>query len=69
VGRPTQVEADSEVKLFRLDPSGNTATRVPVTVGVTSVDRIQILRGLKPGDRLILSDTSQWDKHDHVKVE
>jgi HlyD family secretion protein len=69
VGRPAQVEADSEVKLFRLDPSGNTATRVPVKVGVTSVDRIQILKGLKPGDRLILSDTSQWDKYDHVKVE
>jgi HlyD family secretion protein len=69
VGRPAQVEADSEVKLFRLDPSGNTATRVPIKVGVTSVDRIQILRGLKPGDRLILSDTSQWDKYDHVKVE
>lgn len=69
VGRPAQVEADSEVKLFRLDPSGNTATRVPVRVGVTSVDRIQILRGLKPGDRLILSDTSQWDTYDRVKLE
>jgi HlyD family secretion protein len=69
VGRPALVEANSDVKLFRLDASGNTATRVPVQVGATSVDRIQILRGLKPGDRLILSDTSQWDKYDHVKLE
>ncbi len=69
VGRPALVEAGSEVKLFRLDASGNTATRVPVQVGVASVDRVQILKGLKAGDQLILSDTSQWDKYDHVRVE
>lgn len=69
VGRPALVEAGSEVKLFRLDASGNTATRVPVQVGVASVERVQILKGLKAGDQLILSDTSQWDKYDHVRLE
>lgn len=69
VGRPALVEAGSEVKLFRLDASGNTATRVPVQVGVASVDRVQILKGLKAGDQLILSDTSQWDKYDHVRLQ
>ncbi|MGP1664450.1 MAG: efflux RND transporter periplasmic adaptor subunit [Rhodanobacter sp.] len=68
VGRPAQVAANSEVSLFRLDPSGKTASRVNVRVGATSVDRVQLLQGLQPGDRVILSDTSQWDKYEHLKI-
>jgi multidrug resistance efflux pump len=68
VGRPAQVEANSDVKLFRLNTSGDTATRVPVRVGATSVDRVQILQGLKAGDQVVLSDTGQWDKHDNLRV-
>lgn len=69
LGRPAQVEANSEVGLFRLDASGNTATRIKVHVGATSVDRVQLLQGLQPGDRVILSDTSQWDKYDHIRID
>ena len=42
--------------------------RVPVRIGAASVDRVEILRGLKAGDRVILSDTSQWDKYDRIKL-
>jgi multidrug resistance efflux pump len=69
LGRPAQVEANSEVGLFRLDASGSTATRVKVRVGATSVDRVELLQGLKPADRVILSDTSQWDKYDRIRVK
>lgn len=69
VGRPALAHADSDLSLFRLDPSGDTATRVPVRIGVASVDRVQVLRGLKAGDRVILSDTSQWDKYDRIKLK
>ena len=69
LGRPAQVEANSEVSLFRLDASGDTATRVKVRVGAASVDRVQLLQGLQPGDRVILSDTSQWDKYDRIRVK
>lgn len=68
VGRPAQVEANSEVSLFRLDASGKTARRVKVGVGAASVDRVQLLHGLQPGDRVILSDTSQWDKYEQIKI-
>ena len=67
VGRPALARADGDLSLFRLDPSGDTAIRVPVHIGVASVDRVQILRGLNAGDRVILSDTSQWDKYDRIK--
>jgi len=68
VGRPAQAEANSDVSLFRLDASGSTASRVKVRIGATSVDRVQLLQGLAPGDRVILSDTSQWDKYDHLRL-
>ncbi len=69
VGRPALAKADSDIGLFRLGPGSDIATRVPVRIGATSVDRVQILRGLKAGDRVILSDTSQWDKYDRIRVK
>ncbi len=68
VGRPSLAKPDSDISLFRLDADG-VATRVPVRVGATSVDRVQILKGLKAGDRVILSDASQWDDYDRIKVK
>lgn len=67
VGRPALAKADSDISLFRLDASG-VATRVPVRIGAASVDRVQILRGLKAGDQVILSDTSQWDSYERIRV-
>ena len=69
VGRPALARANADLSLFRLDPDGDTATRVPVRIGVASVDRVQILRGLKAGDRVILSDASQWDKYDRIRLK
>ncbi len=34
-----------------------------------SVDTIDILRGLREGDRVILSDTSRWDDHDRIRLQ
>jgi HlyD family secretion protein len=69
VGRPALAKPDSDLSLFRFDPAGDTATRVPVRVGAASVDRVQVLRGLNAGDRVILSDTSQWDGYDRIRIE
>jgi len=69
VGRPALAQADADLSLFRLDPDGDTATRVPVRIGVASVDRVQVLHGLKAGDRVMLSDASQWDKYDRLKLK
>jgi multidrug efflux pump subunit AcrA (membrane-fusion protein) len=69
VGRPSQAKADADITLFRLDPSSGVATRVPVRIGAASVDRVEIARGLKVGDQVILSDTSQWDRYDKIRVK
>jgi len=69
VGRPALGNEDSTLSLFRLDPDGKGATRVPVKVGRASVEDIQVIEGLKQGDTVILSDMSRWDGVDHIRLE
>jgi hypothetical protein len=69
VGRPAFGNPDSTITLFKYDPDGKTATRVQVKVGKASVTQIQILDGLKEGDRVILSDMSRYDSTDKVRLE
>jgi RND family efflux transporter MFP subunit len=69
VGRPALAKADGDLSLFRLDPGDDTATRVPVRIGAASVDRVQVLHGLQAGDKVILSDTSQWDSYDRIRLK
>jgi multidrug efflux pump subunit AcrA (membrane-fusion protein) len=69
VGRPSQAKPGADITLFRLDPASGVATRVPVRIGAASVDRVEITRGLKAGDQVILSDTSQWDRYDRLRVK
>jgi HlyD family secretion protein len=69
VGRPALAKADADLTMFRLDKGSDIARRVPVRIGAASVDRVQILRGLKVGDQVILSDTSQWDSYDAIRVK
>jgi len=68
VGRPAQGGSESEARLFRLDPDGRGATRVPVQLGRGSASTIEIRSGLKEGDRVILSEMTQWDSSDRVRL-
>ncbi|HET9483872.1 MAG TPA: HlyD family efflux transporter periplasmic adaptor subunit [Xanthomonadales bacterium] len=68
VGRPAFGQPGAQATIFRLDPESNVAHRVPVKLGRASVSLIEIEQGLKQGDRVILSDTSQWDEHDRIKL-
>jgi HlyD family secretion protein len=47
--------------LFKLEPDGHSAKKVPVQFGATSVNLIEIKSGLQPGDKVIISDMSQYD--------
>jgi HlyD family secretion protein len=69
VGRPAFGQEDSTISLFKLDPDGKGATRVPVKVGRASVNSIQVLQGLKQGDTVILSDMSRWDNTDRIRLD
>jgi hypothetical protein len=61
VGRPVFAESNSRLMLFKLEPDGHTAKKVPVQFGAASVNLIEIKSGLQPGDKVIISDMSQYD--------
>jgi HlyD family secretion protein len=42
--------------------------RTPVKLGRSSVNSIEIINGLQPGDQVILSDTSAWDAHERIRL-
>lgn len=69
VARPISSAANTEQTLFKLDPDGRQAIRVKVHYGRSSVNAIQILGGLAPGDRIILSDTPEFTKYDRILVQ
>ncbi len=57
--RPAFGQEDSTVKLFRMEPDDIHAVAVTVQLGRTSVTEVEIRGGLKVGDKVIVSDTSQ----------
>jgi HlyD family secretion protein len=69
VGRPAYGQPESTVGLFRLSPDGAAAQRVQVVLGRASVTAVEVVRGLNPGDRVIVSDVSQWDAHDRLRIK
>jgi HlyD family secretion protein len=68
VGRPAYGQAGTTVSLFRLLADGQTAERVDVTLGKSSVNTIEIVAGLGEGDEVILSDTSAWDDYRKIRL-
>jgi len=68
VGRPAFGRESATVGVFRFEPEGDEAVRTPVLFGRMSVSEIEVIEGLQPGDRIILSDTSNWDDYDRLVV-
>jgi HlyD family secretion protein len=69
VGRPAYGQAESSVGLFRIAPDGESASRVSVRLGRSSVNTIEVVSGLREGDVVILSDMSQWDSAERVRLK
>lgn len=69
VGRPAFGQENSTVGIFKIDPDGSYANRVQVKLGRSSVNYIEIVSGLQAGDRVFLSDMSQWDANDRLKLK
>jgi HlyD family secretion protein len=68
VGRPAFGQEHSTTGIFVLDSDGVYANKTQVQLGRSSVSTIEIVQGLQPGDRVILSDMSQWDAQDRIKL-
>lgn len=68
VGRPVHGQSNGTIGLFKLVDEGSEAVRVSVRLGKTSVNTVEILQGLKVGDKVILSDTSSVDTFDRIRL-
>ena len=68
VGRPAFGQENNTVGIFKLVSGTSDAVRTPVKLGKSSVNTIQIMSGLEPGDQVILSDTSAWDAHERIRL-
>jgi multidrug resistance efflux pump len=69
MGRPAFGQAGTTVGIFRVSRDYETAERVKVQLGRSSVTTIEVLRGLNEGDVVILSDMSRWDAVDRVRLK
>ncbi len=69
VGRPVHGQADSTIGIFKIIDDGSEAVRVNVKLGRSSVNTIEVVQGLKVGDKVILSDMSAWDNFDRVRLK
>jgi len=68
VGRPAFGQEQSTIGLFKLGADGEIAVRSQVHIGRSSVTTVEIVDGLSEGDKVILSDMSQWDGFDRVRL-
>jgi HlyD family secretion protein len=69
MSRPAFGQENSSITMFKLTPDGTEAVRTPVKLGRAAVTEIEVLDGLKPGDQVILSDMSQYDAYDRVRIK
>jgi hypothetical protein len=69
VGRPVHGAADTSISLFKIINDGKEAVKVKVKLGRASVNTIEIVDGLEAGDKVILSDMSNWENVDHIQIK
>ncbi len=68
IERPVIGQANATVGLFRVTQDGKEAERMQVRFGRSSGNTIEVVSGLKIGDKVVLSDMSQWDAHNRVRL-
>ena len=67
--RPVSGQPGSVISLFKVSLGDKEAMRVMVKTGRASAQAVEILDGLRAGDRVILSDMSAWEGHDRLQLQ
>jgi len=68
VSRPVFAQSFSKTTVYRVADKGSAAERIPVELGRASTSQVEVLAGLKPGDRIIVSDPTAWEKYDRIVI-
>lgn len=68
VKRPMYAPRNTKMGLFKLSQNQQFASKKLVSLGASSVNKIQILSGLTKGDEIIISDTKNWQDHSEIMI-
>ncbi|HTV02462.1 MAG TPA: HlyD family efflux transporter periplasmic adaptor subunit [Luteitalea sp.] len=68
MARPSNGQEGGTISVFRMAGDGM-AERRQVKLGKGSVRHIQVLEGLREGERVVLSDMSAWDQVDRLQIK
>lgn len=68
VGKPSYVRSNSVISVYKLDSTGRYAARVKIRAGRLSINYLQVLQGLRAGDRIITSDTGEWQDKERILI-
>ena len=68
IGRPVNAQEGRTATLFRVREGGAEAERVAVEYGRASASSIEIRRGLRAGDSVVISDTSAFEKYERIRL-
>lgn len=66
VGKPVQLGRTAETSVFVVD--GKVARRRQIQLGKRSAASVQVLSGLREGEKVILSDVSAWSQADALEI-
>ncbi len=66
--RPVFSQENSTTNLFVVSADGRVARKMPVKLGIGSVDKIQILEGVQPGDSVIVSDMTRFGDQELIEL-
>jgi hypothetical protein len=68
VESPALGQENGTISLFKVNADG-VAVRTSVKIGRRSVQYVEVVEGWAVGDRVILSDMSQYDAFDRVRLQ
>ena len=54
--------------VYVLDSSGKTATKRDIEIGRSNPDYLEVLEGLRPGERVIVSDYSGYEDREKIRL-
>jgi HlyD family secretion protein len=69
VGKPSYVNSDAAIAVYKLDPAGRYATRTTIKAGKVSLNHLQVLQGLQAGDRIITSEIGEWQGQERILLK
>jgi HlyD family secretion protein len=69
IRRPSFSQENKVAKVYVLVPNSDRAIKTEVKFGMSSVDRIQVVSGLSPGDVVILNNPTPWLAYDEIQIK